>query len=92
MLDRKGHQQILHSEIIDEATLLLLCVKRTVCWFRYNKRCHTQLQLQLFCRSLADMVLSERDDRKRGGKGMAARGADRLAGTEMMEGVSLSEP
>lgn len=51
----------------------------------------TQLQLQLFCRSLAEIVLRQRD-RKRGGKGVAARGGGRLGGTEMMEGVWMSDP
>lgn len=49
-------------------------------------------QRQLFCSSLADMVLRERDERKGGGKGMAEGGGDRLGGTQMTEGVSQSEP
>lgn len=72
--------------------LMMLFVRRSVCWFPHMKRCQTQLQLQLLCRSLTDMVVREREDRKSGGKGMAVRGGDRLGGTEMTEGVSLSEP
>lgn len=48
--------------------------------------------MQLFCRSFADMVLREREERKRGGKGMAEGGGERLGGTEMMDGVSEREP
>lgn len=50
--------------------------------------------MQLFSRSLADIVLREWEERKRGGKGMAEAegGGDRLGGTEMMDGVSESEP
>ena len=38
------------------------------------------------------MVLREREERKRGGKGMAEGGGDRQGGTEIMDGVSESEP
>lgn len=38
------------------------------------------------------MVLRECEERKRGGKGMAEGGGDKLGGTEMMDGVSESEP
>lgn len=86
-LDHKD-TNILHSGILFKATLLLLCVQRTVCWSPK----FTQLQLQLFCRSLAEIVLRQWD-RKRGGKGVvAARGGGRLGGTEMTEGVWVSEP
>lgn len=51
-------------------------------------------QMQLFSKSFADMVLIEREEtrEKRGGKGMAEGGGDRLGGTEMMDGVSEREP
>lgn len=50
-------------------------------------------QMQFFSKSWADMVLrEEREDRKRGGKGMAEGWGDRLGGTEIMDGVSESEP
>lgn len=49
-------------------------------------------QMQLFSRSWADMVLREWEERKRGGKGMAEGGGERLGGTEMMDGVSEREP
>lgn len=49
-------------------------------------------QIQLFSRSFAEMVLREWEERKSGGKGMAVGGGDRLGGTEMMDGVSESEP
>lgn len=48
--------------------------------------------MQPFSRSLADIVLREWEERKRGGKSMAEGGGDRLGGTQMMDGVSESEP
>lgn len=41
---------------------------------------------------MADIVLRELEERKRGGNGIAVGGGDRLGGTEMMDGVSESEP
>ena len=38
------------------------------------------------------MVLREREERKRGGKGMADGGGDRQGGTAMTDGVSDREP
>lgn len=52
----------------------------------------TRYQMQLLSRSFADIVLREREETKRGGKGMAEGGGDRQGGTEMMDGVSESEP
>lgn len=49
-------------------------------------------QMQLLSRSFADIVLREREERKRGGKGMAEGGGDRLGGTEMMDGVLERAP
>lgn len=54
--------------------------------------CPILYQMQLFSKSLADMVLIEREETKGGGKGMAEGGGDRLGGTEMMDGVSAREP
>lgn len=53
-----------------------------------TQACH----MYLFSRSFADIVLREREERKRAGRGMADGGGDKLGGTEIMDGVSEREP
>ena len=58
----------------------------------HESNLRTRYQMQLLSRSFADIVLREREETKRGGKGMAEGGGERQGGTEMMDGVSESEP